>query len=250
MPFPAHLLPEPGQGNRSLRFLAADGRGHFYDWRSSAPADRDSTFRDSVAIRYRGNADAPATDTLGWAYRTVRRTPSPFLKFFALPYGLADAWAVAANGDVIVVRAEEYRVDRISRDGVVKRGRPIPYERRPVTEEDRRAYIAELRAGAREANFPDPGPVLERAEWAREKPPFEGDVRFSADRVWVPLTRARASDPVVYDVVDFEGEMRERFAMPPETRVISLGPGFLLTARAEGSRVYLARWKWPPNGLK
>jgi hypothetical protein len=247
--FPAHVLPESGVGKHSLVFVRTDTAGNFYDTRSPGRAadDPPTTFRDSAMIRSRGSELRPRTDTIAWLYYTTRRTPSSFLGFTALPYGLGDRWAVAPNGDVIIVRAEEYRVDRIPRTGSASRGSPISYERRPVTAGDRKAYIADLRANARGAGFPDPGPGLERAEWPAFKPPFTGEVVFAADAVWVPITRSHEKDPVVYDVVSFAGTLRERVAAPRGTTVIAVGPSAVYGVQRDRGLVYLRRWGWSPE---
>jgi hypothetical protein len=244
MPFPPHVLPEPDVGKHSLVFVRTDTAGNFFDRRSMGRAadDPPTTFRDSVAIRYRGSQLRPRTDTIAWIYYTTRRTPSGTLGFTALPYGLADSWAVAASGDVIVVRAEEYRVDRMAPSGATSRGPPLPYERRAVTRADKKAYIGDLRASARRIGFQDPGPGLERAEWPAFKPPFTGEVVFATDAVWVPITPAQDDDPIVYDVVSFDGTLRERVAAPRGTTVIGFGPRAVYGVQRDGALLYLRRW--------
>lgn len=242
--FPPHVLPEGGQGKHSLVFVRTDTAADFFDFRSMSRAadDPPTTFRDSAAIRFRGSRAQPRTDTIAFVHYTTRRTPSSFLGFTALPYGLADAWAVAPTGDVVIVRAEEYRVDRIAPSGALSRGAPLPYERRAVSRDDKRAYIADLRSGARKVGFPDPGPALERAVWPEFKPPFTGNVVFASDAVWVPMTPARDNDPIVYDVIGFDGVLRERVAAPRGVTVIHVGPNAVYGVQRDGAFFHLHRW--------
>lgn len=242
--FPPHVLPEEGQGKHSLVFVRTDTAADFFDSRSMSRAADDpaTTFRDSTAIRFRGSRAQPRSDTIAFVYYLTRRTPSSFLGFTALPYGLADVWAVAPNGDVIIVRAEEYRVDRVAPSGASLRGAPLAYERRAVSRADKRAYIADLRTDARKVGFPDPGPDLERAVWPEFKPPFTGAVVFASDAVWVPMTPAQDDDPIVYDVVGFDGVLRERVAAPRGVTVIHVSANHVYGVQRDGAFLHLHRW--------
>jgi len=248
-PLPPHVIPEKGEANYYLRFLRTDAAGNFFDQRFSPAPDRPLSYEDSVVLRHRGNRLRPATDTIAWLYRTIRRTPSKYLGSVGLPYSLQDQWAVAPNGDVIIVRAEEYRVDRVSPSGAMSHGAPLRYERRTVTPRERDEYIAEARASYKRAQMqvPDPGPDLENAQWPAFKPPFTGEVVLAEDCVWVPITPRTGTDSVVYDVVAFDGTLRERVAMPPATTVLGFGRGVMFAVRRAGEFLYLGRWAWPPR---
>jgi len=249
-PIPPHVIPEKGEATYYLRFMRTDAAGNFFDLRFAPAPDRPLSYQDSVVLRHRGNRLRPVTDTIAWLYRTIRRTPSKYLGSVGLPYSLQDKWAVTPNGDVIIVRADEYRVDRVSPSGAMSHGAPIRYERRAVTPRERDEYIAAARASYKSARMqlPDPGPDLENAQWPAFKPPFTGEVVLAEDCVWVPITPRTDADSIVYDVVAFDGTLRERVAMPPATVVIGFGPGVVFAVRRAKEALYLGRWAWPPKG--
>lgn len=224
---------------------AIDTGGNLYERRNNNHDGMEGVVRDSSALR-RWSGTAGRADTLEWIRWTAWWGPGGGIPL-RLPHASMDDWAVTPGGEVVVVRADPYRVDRISPSGAVTRGPPIPHQPVRVTRDDRRRYIAERRRGSASVGLPDDTERYERAEWPTLKPPFNGTIVVAPDgEVWIPTTPARDGDPIVYDVIAGDGTLRVKVAMPPNTVLLTFGPGAMYTTQTIGNRIYLQRRPWTP----
>jgi hypothetical protein len=179
--------------------------------------------------------------TSGTIGRMQTRTPTPF--------GQRDAWTVGRDGSVVIARAAEYRVDRISPAGTRSIGPPIPYERLPVTEADKKAYKGIQRTSVRIGGLTtaaSPSNAIPEASWPAYKPPFKGDIHIAPDGlVWIPVSKRAPDDPIVYDLIDASGRRVKRVTFPPRTALVGFGRTSVYTARTDDDDLlYLQRRKY------
>jgi hypothetical protein len=134
-------------GDRDIQMLDARGFSYFSDrfgqvlgGRGPSPTmplvrfDPSSQTRESVA-----DLDLPET-------KRIDRGDGMVLTrgVYGSP---ADGWGVAPDGRIAIVRGEPYRVDWVAADGRLTRGPEIAYTPIPMTEADRRAYLARVPGG-------------------------------------------------------------------------------------------------------
>jgi hypothetical protein len=282
---PTALIPMPGdstllvdEGNSRLAVIGPDQRihrsfslhvpgipiglgargvdrsGNYYvqipGWISDASKRGDSVFvvrfhpvtqrTDTVAL-VKGATSPPAR-------RDGRQMGIPFV-----PFAAQDVWSVSLDGRLAVVRSPEFRVEWRESTGRVTRGPPAPYERIPVTDEDKVAYTRAFLANSpMSGRGPDggmgttPAEFLEEASvrrivgnntFATEKGPVT-DVapRLAPDgALWVERS-TRHGAPSEWVVFDELGRVIGRYALPRGRRLAAVGRGavYLVATDDEG----------------
>ena len=166
--------------------------------------------------------------------------------FAGRPYNRSDAWDVAANGDVVIARADPYQIEVHSPDGSVVVGPPVPYEPVPITQEDKEAWADGL-AGARVSIISRSGesgggggalelprPEIDDVDWPQVKPPFPGEaVRVtSTGEIWVQR-HVELGAPETYDVFDSTGRRLEQVILPEGRRLVGFGREVVYLVRTD-----------------
>ncbi|MES2305669.1 MAG: hypothetical protein V4558_09180 [Gemmatimonadota bacterium] len=214
------------------------------------------TGRDSLPL-LRVDRHGVVTDTIAYLLQQEFRSvagPDPRMSLGLLVgFSPQDAWAVAPDGWVAVVRAEPYRVDWFSPTSARIRGQVIPYAALPVTNADHDAARAQLRAAApprvttngesRNLAMPVIEPPLRDV-----RPPFPPQ-RLAPDprgRIWVGRSAAADATERTYDVLDRRGVVVDRVAFPAATRLVGFDARSLYTVRKDDDDLlHLQRFKLP-----
>lgn len=250
-------IVEPNPATNGPPRAAAGGRFYYEISHPVEPGGRYGASRTDI-VRF--DRTTPRADTLA----TLVLPEQVATGFRVLPGGMTrrytnkplaaqDIAAFAPDGRVAVVRAREYRVEWIGLDGKVLQGPITPYERVKLTEAERDAFLAGqtqpgniiVRGGpaaGRPTGAPRSVPIPrgtdpadQPVEWPEFKPPFlAGAAAVAPDgKLWVLKTRPH-DDPVpVYDVFDGSGQLIERLALPPRTRLVGFGQGVAYLARTD-----------------
>jgi hypothetical protein len=237
-------LPSPAMRRGLAPPRGVDSAGYFYWDAPTIAPDANGRFQRSPVLtiwRWRPGMDAPDSvagvqDHAGFQHGRG---------YVAFPY--QDDWVVTGTGDLVVARAEPFRVDRLPRGRPAIAGPRIPLNPVRVTAREREAFRADhavasgssvrmTGAGARTeatrrqtaAAWPDElfPPVL---------PPFlERTARLAPDgTLWIPRSRA-STDPVpTVDLVGPDGVVRVTVALPARSRLLSVGRGTVLLARVD-----------------
>ena len=191
----------------------------------------------------------------------AQRTPVGYITPVSamVPFLAGPVWAVSIEGTVAIVHPDPYRVELVTRRGRQTTGPAVPYQRIPVSEGHRRAYLEEWER-------PVPVQVFRRGEsgseiriqprgrrsgsvpWPSHLPPFlSGAARFAPDgMLWVERTTP-AEAPPRFDLFDASGRVRLQVELPAAgMRLVGFGAGtvYLVRLDAEGEE-RLERWRLP-----
>ncbi len=189
--------------------------------------------------------------------QNVRITP--------VPLSPADAWGIAEDGRVVVVRAGDYHVDWIGPDGSITSGPPVPYT--PVSigqgekEEwrDRQSETGggmeisatmangDMRIIAARGGAIDDDDTLDGYPWPEVTAAFHNrPVPVDRQgRAWVRRHREAGEAPQ-YDVFDGAGELVMTFELALDRRIVGFGEGTLYAVRMdEFGLQYLERYAAP-----
>lgn len=293
---PDALYPLPGGGtllvdlgNGRHNYLGPDGR-----YRESSPIAQGSPPRMSIIIPrgvdgqgrvyYQpamGGARGGIPDSASvvrWnrassSFDTVARVKLPEMKTESSgtpnnqrmsqrprPFPVQDSWNVGPNGQVAIARGREYRVDWITADGRVVRGRPVVVTPVPIRDADKREWVAESANGLRvqmenrngqmTMSFGRGGNAdaeednaIEATEWPAAKPPFSAVFVSPAGEAWVERS-VPAGSPRVMDVFDATGNLKMRVTLPAGRRLIGFGNGVIYLRHAdENDLQHLERYR-------
>ena len=132
-----YAVGEVGPGRELVLAIpqAVDGRGRLY-FRSFGRMGGGELASDSAYI-LRLDLESEVVDSVGrfkLPATTTRTTGGPNnqnTSVSPVPLSAADAWGVAADGRVVIVRSGDYHVDWISSDGDIVSGPAVPYEACP-----------------------------------------------------------------------------------------------------------------------
>lgn len=182
-----------------------------------------------------------------------------------VPLSPEDAWGVAADGSVVLIRAEDYHLDRIGMDGSLTRGPSLPFEPVAIGGPEKEEYVAEfarsgggIRVGVQMVNgemtmsFARGGDSRGRREidaytWPQVKPPFySGRVPMDPlGRAWV-RRHVEAGDPSTYDVLAPDGSLVGRVLLDHGKRIVGFGRrGVYVVSYDELDLNYLERHAMP-----
>jgi hypothetical protein len=175
------------------------------------------------------------------------------------PYPLQDAWNVGPAGQVAIARAGEYRVDWVTADGRLVKGRPVTVTPVPVRDADKRDWVAEQANGIRVSvqnvngqmsmGFSRGGgddaeeDAIAATEWPAAKPAFSGVWVSPAGEAWVERS-VPAGTPRMFDVFDGTGALKQRVILPAGRRLVGFGNGVVYLRQADESDLqYLERYR-------
>lgn len=237
-PVRATVVEQPGR-------LFVRGMNRAGEWLYAVPAWAEGPAAlpdDSVrVVRWRPGSEREVTLFVLQGTRMRKdRSPSMQPRIPTVGFAGQDAWFVASDGSVRVVRHNPFRVERLSADGSWSRGPVIASTERPVTAADKRRFVLEFaeasptsgrgpNGGMGREPMPNEAEVtrlMQTTEWSATHPAFDASGVFAApnDQVWV-LRETDSTRPARYDVFDAAGRRLREVRLPAGRRVV------LVTAR-------------------
>ena len=236
-----------------------DDRGRYHlqipGWISQRPGDT------IVVVRF-----DPRTQRVDTLARIKGSTPRRNTMTPGMPYVLfaaQDVWNVTPDGRLAVVRSGDYHVDWREPDGRVTAGPRIPFERRPVTMEDRMAYTRRFMENSSISGknadgglSPLPAEMLEEKairdvaetqEHAEVHPPFTDVTPLVGPdgSIWVERS-VPLGQPQTWDVIGASGSLAARVQMPRGRRLIALGARWLYAVNTDDDGLqHLERYAHP-----
>ncbi|MCY4571554.1 MAG: hypothetical protein OXF01_02030 [Gemmatimonadetes bacterium] len=182
-----------------------------------------------------------------------------------VPLSPQDAWGVAQDGRVVVVRAGDYHVDWLKADGSITSGPPVPYAPVSIGQGEKEEWrdgrsetgggmsisvgIAngDMRITASRGGALDDDDALDAYPWPEVKPAFFGQP-VPVDRMgraWVRRHQRAGSAPR-YDLFDGTGVLVMSVELPMNRRVVGFGESALFAVRMnEFGLQYLERYAVP-----
>jgi hypothetical protein len=247
-------LGSPGAGPGSLSVVlprAVDRQGHVYFQAMGAGAggvpdsapvvrwDRATDAMDTVAMVKL--QDMERSTSGGAGNRSVMIRPRPLSP--------QDGWSVAPDGRVAVVRASDYHVEWIHRDGRRVQGPAVPYRPVPVRQTDKEQWVEALGNGLTVSMTIENGrpsmqmrrggggparPEVDGYEWPEHKPAFDAaDVWVAPEgELWVERSTP-AGRPATFDVFGADGRLSQRITLPPDRRLVGFGRGVVYLVRVD-----------------
>jgi hypothetical protein len=228
--------------------IASDARGRIYRQASEFGTRHGggTDVRDSIAIQ-RIDLQSGKIDTAAWLpvppmiVETTRDGGgiSPGGRREG-PYVARTTWVVAPDGRIAVISPEPYQVTWFAANAQRIVGRPIAFQKVPVTIAEKQAYrdnyasmpnksvsIAMSPSGGVTNISSSPEPFREPEYWPAHKDPF-GNAPLTvltspAGDVWVLKQLAHTATNPTYDVIDGRGELAGRVVVPERSRVVGIG---------------------------
>ncbi len=144
------------------------------------------------------------------------------------PLSFPEEAVLFEDGWFAVARLGPYRVDWISPDGKVTRGRPLPFTPIKVTSAEKDAYFARVqsRRGPPQSRMPEP--LRRDAEMLREMfpeefPPFTSGLIAGGDgNLWLRHPPSMNFPEARYDVVDRKGRLIGVLGLGKEERIVTV----------------------------
>jgi hypothetical protein len=182
------------------------------------------------------------------------------------PLPVLDDWAVLADGSIGIVRGRDYHVDWLRPDGSRSSSPRMAFPWQRLTDDDKAAIVDSAKAAAaRSRAISQPATTNPANRNSGTRPPevtfvlpseitdhrpafFPGAVRADADNnLWIRTTAHGSSGGgPVYDVVNSNGELKDRVQVPAGRAVLGFGPGgivYLVGRHSSGSYVERAFWR-------
>jgi len=174
-------------------------------------------------------------------------------------YPRQDAWAVAPDGRLAIVRASDYHVEWVGPGGRV-RGQPVTVRPVPIRDGEKREWLDRLGTGlsvavenrngevtttfSRGRRAPQ-GPDPDSFTWPDSKPPFSSSSALVTPEgeLWVERSVA-AGAAREYDTFDARGAHAARVILPAGTQVLGFGRGTVYVVRRDADDLqYLERYR-------
>ena len=238
------------EGGRMVVLLprAADAEGWLYFSSIIRMAGAGAGIPDSAPVT-RFDRRTRTIDTVAMVKledRKVKRSGGPNNRSVGItpvPLSRRDAWGVARDGSVVLVRSGDYHVEWIGPDGAVTAGHPVRYEPVRIKKADKIEYVENaarnalsiamrVNNGRPTMSFGRGGSrinrEIDRYEWPEFKAPFTGStVRVDHQgNAWVRRS-VPAGSPVVFDVFGRDGNLKERVTLPEGRNLVGFGAGVL-----------------------
>jgi hypothetical protein len=237
-------MGEPAPGRPFVLALpqGVDRDGHIY---ARAMGGFGANLPDSAAI-LRIDRGTEAMDTVA-SFKLQERKRSTSggpnnqnVRITQIPLSPEDAWGVAWDGSVAVVRSSDYHLEWIGADGRSRVGPPVPFRSVRIGTPEKEEYVAEsarngggvqigveVNNGSMSMSFGrggGGGREIDQYEWPKRKPPFySGRLVIDPEhRAWV-RRHVDAGDPSTYDVFDDEGTRVMTVTLGAGKRVIGFG---------------------------
>jgi len=192
--------------------------------------------------------------TVAWVVTTAE-PPGQIQKGLPyVPFSPEDGWVATRDGKIAIVRSGDYHVEWISDQGAVVRGPRVPFDRLPVSREDRVAYTRHFLEGSTIAGRPAPGAapsgesplppewleqkrveeIADQNTFAEVKPPITDAAPMisPSGEVWVERS-VPSKAPTEWDVFDGRGVRVKRLRLPAERRLVAVGQGVLYAIRVD-----------------
>lgn len=234
-------LTRPSENGRPTVLLPrfVDARGNIYFTNRAPGAEPpDSTY----VVRFDRAVESMDTVARLWVPELEVERSGNRARIVSTMLEGQDDWAAAPDGDVAVIRANDYSVEWYRPDGTVIRGASTPFEPLSSTEADKEALLEEMGSqglsmfmtrsseGATSLRMSRGGrtggtePSVRDFEWAETFPPFrDGRAMMSpAGNLWVERM-GHVPESVKYDVFDAEGVRIATVELPPGSRIIGFG---------------------------
>lgn len=236
-----------GDGQLPIFPRAVDAQGRiYYDLAGvMSPATIEYTRRGRAPL-LRFDPSTNRTDTLGM----VSFPPTPAasagpgevrVSIGGQAYQARDAWAITPEGRVGVVRAAPYHVQWLGARPAT--GPDVAYRPVPVGEAEKNAWADQfanrgmtvtVENGRRQTRRP-PRPDVSRIQFPETMPAFSGTPIVAANgELWVERSRPARETARTYDVFDAQGLRVRQAVFPANQRVLTVGNGFIMTARTDG----------------
>ena len=194
------------------------------------PADSDFVVRG-----HRGTArlDTVAKIRVVPSRRTVTHAQGKFhsLGFARPPLAVGEVAVLFIDGWFAIARLEPYRVDWISPDGRVRKGRPLPVPLLKFSAAEREAYIERrdsLRAASAASGPALPPAIVQQSRALQDEfpeyfPPFFGVVFAGGDgNLWLQKPVSKDHLDPRYDVVDRSGALIGTVTLGSGERIVSV----------------------------
>lgn len=234
-----------GFGYTPLR--ATDRRGRLYVERRGPRAQGVET---QPVLRWSPGSEA--VDTAATIARPAlppsNARPGSAVPVRQAPFHARDEWGVAPNGEVAVVHADPYSVERRDERGQRAIGPVQSYRPRPVTDADKQAWRDQQDNAGRARTISKPGAAdpatgsattitirIEEPEWPATMPPFvAGSVMVSPDgQVWVRRSGAPSDATVSVDVFGARGALKRTVLLPAGCVIAGFGPQVVFVVRTD-----------------
>lgn len=219
-----------------------DGQGRWYI--DARAVGSNGLLRE--AILYRWDPQTGGVDSLGVVMQYAPGQGGPGL----VPMPAGDAWSVLPDGSVARIAGDDYHVEWWAPDGARTAGPPVPHRRIRVGEREREAWVQELLAQpaaggvvtrAPRSERPSPADVsarlrqFDRRRFPDFVPPFRWGYAPASPHghVWVRLDVESGPDRTVFDVIDRNGRLAHRLAVPGRARVVGFGPSSVYLVRLD-----------------
>jgi hypothetical protein len=233
----------------SLLWPTQSAGQHLY-WHNpdAAQATRGGKVQLQRLDRASGRRDVAATMDVPpqlWPENARQGWGAPTVAFFT-----RDAYAVAPDGRVAIVRYSPYRVDWVEREGRIRRGAARTVAPIPVTQADKEEWAARI-ARARPQMRGDDGRVaqmpgfqadLSRTVFPTHYPPFLDDAASVAPdgTVWVQRAIPSRLRRVEYDLFDADGAWRATVRLAVGQKVVGFrGAEVVLVTRDDDGLEWL-----------
>jgi hypothetical protein len=178
----------------------------------------------------------------------------------ANPFVARDDWAVAADGRIAVIHADDYHVEWIAPNGQRTAGPATPYNKTKLSNAHKKWWQENQRRrgtglmitnnnGKMSASTAPPpsGPPEERDDWPEYLPPFLGNgaVQVAPNgQLWVLQTTASDDIQPTYDIFDESGRLAARVQLAKRSRVVGFGRNTIYVVRSdEDDLQYLQRYQ-------
>lgn len=245
-----------------------DDRGRLYFRSMIRPAPGGSLPDSGAVLRLdRGTGVVDTVATFKLEGRTSRTSGGPNdqrQEISPIPLSPADAWGVAPDGRVAMIRSGDYHLEWIGAGGQVVRGPAVPYDRIRIGQAEKEEWLEEqetaggglqigitMENGVMSMRFgrggPSDEPDLDRYQWPEVKPPFyNGRVLVDgAGRAWV-RRHVDAGERPTYDVFDAGGRRTQQVRLARGRRLVGFGKGAAYAVHAdEFGLQYLERYPLP-----
>ena len=262
-----YAVMDPAAGSVAMAIpQGVDAMGRVY-FRSMPAFDRNP---DSLKI-LRLDLETEETDSVGMFKREDRNreesgdATSQSVSVTQVPLSPADAWGVAEDGRVVIVRTGDYHVDWIEPDGSVTSGPPVTYTPVRIGQGEKEEWRdsrsesggglgiqvmqsnGNMRITATRGGGGDGDDDLDDYPWPEVKPAFYNRP-IPVDRMgraWV-RRHQRAGAPPRYDLFDGTGSPVMSVVLPMGRRVVSFGENVLYAVRMDDVGLqYLERYTVP-----
>jgi len=244
-----------GQGRIYARAMGGMGGGAYPETADVLRIDRGS-----------GSSEPAANFKLGAvSQQTSGGANDQRVSIAPIPLSPEDAWGVAPDGSILLIRSVDYHMERVATDGTVTQGPPIPFETVRIRTAEKEEHLAEsgrsgggLRVGVEVNNgqmamsFARGGAEgspreIDQYTWPEEKPPFYSG-RIPVDpsgKAWV-RRHVEAGEESTYDIFDRSGNRVATVLLPHGKRVIGFGEGaFYVVTYDEFDLNYLEKYALP-----